>query len=141
MSDKYAAKGATIEHGGAASGAESYAAIDAVQALGVPSDTADLLDASSHDSPSGRKEYVNGLIDSDDLSISIIYDSADAVHELLRAAAGGVAQHFRITLNGPASNTIHTFDALVTGFNIDLPHDGLTTATVTLKRTGADAVT
>lgn len=141
MSDRYAAKGATLEHGGAASGAESYSAIDGIQALGIPSDTADLLDASAHDSPSGRKQYVNGLIDSDDLSVTLLYDSADAVHEALRAAAGGVSQHFRATITGPASNTIHTFDALITGFAIDLPHDGLITATMTLKRDGDDAVT
>lgn len=140
MAIKYAAYGATIEHGLAATLTEAYADIDGVTSLGIPSDSADEIDVTSHDSSGGRKEYINGLIDSEDLSVTIFYDSADTVHELIRAAAGGVAQHFRITINA-VSSTIHTFDALVKSFQIDLPHDGPLTATFTLKRTGADAVT
>ena len=136
MANKYAAKGTVFELGGAASGSESYAVIDGVQTLGIPSDSADELDVTTHDSPGGRKEFVNGLIDSDDLSVSIVYDAADADHAALRVAAGGVAQHFRITLTGPASNTVHTFDGLVKGFAIDLPHDGIQTAAITIKRSG-----
>ena len=141
MADKYAAKGTTFETGGAASGAASWVTVDGVQSLGIPSDTADEIDVTTHDSPSSRKEFVNGLVDSDDLTVSLIYDAAEASHETLRSVAGGVAQHFRVTLTGPASNTIHTFTALVKGFAIDLPHDGAQTATATLKRSGADAVT
>lgn len=140
MANKYAAKGATVEHGGAASATASYSAVDGVQSLGIPSDSADLIDVTSHDSSGGRKEYVNGLIDTDDLSIAIVYDSADTVHEALRAAAGGVAQHFRISLANGTTNDVHTFSALVMGFAINLDHDGAEMATITLKRTGADAV-
>lgn len=135
---KYAAHGTTIEHGGAASGTASYSDIIQVQSLGIPSDTADELDVTSHSSTGGRKEFVNGLIDTDDLSISLIYDAADSVHAALRAAAGGAAQHFKITLPDVGSNNIHTFDALVKSFAIDLPHDGVQTATMTIKRTGAE---
>ena len=135
---KYSAHGTTVEHGGAASGSESYATVVQVQSTGIPSDTADELDVTSHSSTGGRKEFVNGLIDTDDLTVSMIYDAADSTHAALRAAAGQAAQHFKITLPGVASNNIHTFDALVKSFAIDLPHDGVQTATMTLKRTGAE---
>ena len=137
---KYAAKGTVISHGGAASGSPSYSAIGQVQSLGIPSDSADELDVTTHDSTGGRKEFLNGLIDTDDLSVSMVYDAADSVHAALRAAAGGAAQHFKIELTGPASNNTHTFDALVKSFSIDLPHDGVQTATMTIKRSGADTV-
>ena len=138
---KYAAKGTVISHGGAASGSESYSAIGQVQSLGIPSDSADELDVTTHDSTGGRKEFINGLIDTDDLSVTMIYDAADSVHAALRVAAGGAAQHFKIELTGPASNNTHTFDALVKSFAIDLPHEGVQTATMTIKRSGADTVT
>jgi predicted secreted protein len=140
MAIKYAAYGAIIAHGGIASDTATYVNIDGVTSLGIPSDSADEIDVTSHDSAGGRKEYINGLIDSEDLSITIFYDSADAVHEALRAATGGVAQHIKITINA-VSNTIHTFSALVKSFAIDLPHDGPVTATIGLRRTGQDIVT
>jgi len=133
MSEKYSAKGAIISVGGTA--------IDGVQSLSIPSDSVDLIDVSSHSSANARREFVSGMIDSDDLSITLIYDSADAVHETLRTAPGGAALSFVITLAGGLSNDIHTFSALVTGFAIDLAYDGAETATVTIKRTGADTVT
>jgi predicted secreted protein len=140
MANKYAAYGAIIEIGGPASDTASYNAVDGVTSLGIPSDSADEIDVTSHDSAGGRKEYINGLIDSEDLSITLFYDAADAQHEELRAAAGGVAQHVKVTISGPASNTIHTFSALVKSFAIELPHDGPITATVGFRRTGADDV-
>ncbi len=132
MANKYAAKGAIITIGAAV--------IDGVQSLAIPSDTADLIDVTAHDSANNRKEYVNGNVDSDDLSLTMVYDAADTEHETIRAAAGGVAQAFVITLPTVASNNTHTFSALVTGHSIDLAHDGAQIATATLKRTGADTV-
>lgn len=141
MSDKIAAKGVVFEHGGAASGAASWSTIDAHRLDGIPGDTADEIDVTTHDSASGRKEFLNGLVDSEDLSCELIYDAADAVHEALRVAAGGVAQHFRITLPTVASNNTHTFTANVKSFVIGAAYDGEQKASMTLKRTGADAVT
>ena len=133
MALKYAAKGAVITVGGTA--------IDGVQSLSVPSDSVNLIDVSSHDSPSGRHEYVPGMVDSDDLTFDIIYDSADANHEALRVAPGSAALAFVISLANGTTNDVHTFSAFVTGFSISLAFDGAETATVTLKRSGADAVT
>lgn len=138
---KYAAKGAIIEHGGAASGAASYSPIPQVKSFEVPSDQADEIDVTTHDSAGGRKEFLNGLIDSPDFNLEIVYDPADSVHEALRAAAGGDAQHIKITLPGASSNHIHEFDALIKGFSTPTPVDGALMSTVTLKRTGADTVT
>ena len=51
-----------------------------------------------------------------------------------------VSSHDCPSGNG-TTNDVHTFSAFVTGFSISLAFDGAETATVTLKRSGADAVT
>jgi len=128
---KYAANGATITVGGTA--------ISNVVSFGVPSDSADEIDVSDHSSD--RRSFVNGLVDSDDMTIELVYDPADAGQADLRDNVGGAAQSFVITLSGPSASHIHTFTALVKGFAIDLPADGALTATATIKRTGIDTIT
>ncbi len=128
---KYAANGATITVGGTS--------ISNVVSFGVPSDSADEIDVSDHSSD--RRSFVNGLVDSDDMTIEVIYDPADSGQTSLRTGVGGAAVEFVITLSGPTSNNTHTFDALIKGFSIDLPSDGAMTATATIKRTGTDDVT
>ncbi len=128
---KYAANGATITVGGTA--------ISNVVSFGVPSDSADEIDVSDHSSD--RRSFVNGLVDSDDMTIELVYDPADAGQADLRDNVGGAAQSFVITLSGPSASHIHTFSALVKGFAIDLPADGALTATATIKRTGIDTIT
>lgn len=127
---KYAANGATITVGGTA--------ISNVVSFGVPSDSAEEIDVSDHGDD--RRAFVNGLVDSDDMTMELIYDPADAGQTTLRDNVGGSAQTFVITLNGPSASHIHTFSALIKGFAIDLPADGALTATATIKRTGDDTI-
>ncbi len=144
MATKRAAKGLVLEHGGAASGAASWATVVNHRADALPGDEADLLDATTHDSTGGRKEYVPGLIDSEDISVELVYDPGDSVHEALRAASGGVAQHFRMTLpglSGGSGNDIHTFAGFVKGFSPRTAYDGIQMADMTIKRTGVTTVT
>jgi len=127
---KYAANGATITIGGTA--------ISNVVSFGVPSDSAEEIDVSDHSAD--RRSFVNGLVDSDDMTMELIYDPADAGQTTLRDNVGGTAQTFVITLSGPSASHIHTFSALIKGFAIDLPADGALTATATIKRTGDDQI-
>ena len=127
---KYAANGATITVGGTA--------ISNVVSFGVPSDSSDEIDVSDH--ASNRRSYVAGMVDSDDMTIELVYDPADAGQIALRDGVGDAALAFIITLSGPTANHIHTFNALVKGFEIDLPADGAITASCSIKRTGADVI-
>ena len=128
---KYAANGATITVGGTA--------ISNVVSFGVPSDSSDEIDVSDH--ASNRRDYVGGMVDSDDMTIELLYDSADAGQIALRDGVEGTAAlAFIITLAGPATNHIHTFTALVKNFSIDLPTVGAITASCTIKRVVADII-
>ncbi len=127
---KYAANGATITVGGTA--------ISNVVSFGVPSDSSEEIDVSDHSDD--RRAFVNGLVDSDDMTMELVYDPADSGQGTLRDNVGGAAQTFVITLSGPSASHIHTFSALIKGFAIDLPADGALTATATIKRTGDDTI-
>ena len=128
---KYAANGAAITVGGSA--------IGNVVSFGVPSDSSDEIDVSDH--ASNRRTYIGGMVDSDDMTIEMIYDNADAGQILLRDGVDAVAAlAFVITLSGPATNHIHTFTALVKSFTIDLPVDGAITASCTIKRVVGDII-
>jgi hypothetical protein len=128
---KYAANGATITVGGVA--------INNVVSFGVPSDSSDEIDVSDHSS--NRRTYLGGMVDSDDMTIELIYDPEDAGQIALRDGVDAIAAlAFIITLSGPSANHIHTFTALVKGFEIDLPVDGAITASCTIKRTNADDI-
>ncbi len=128
---KYAANGATITVGGTA--------ISNVVSFGVPSDSSDEIDVSDH--ASNRRAYIGGMVDSDDMTIELIYDPADAGQIALRDGVDDVtALAFIILLNGPATFTRHTFTALVKSFTIDLPIDGAITASCTIKRVVSDLI-
>jgi len=141
---KYAANGATVTintHGSddALYSSDNAESISNVVSFGVPSDSSDEIDVSDHSS--NRREYVNGLIDSDDMTIELVYDPADTGQGYLRDYVGSTEKEFVITLSGPAASNTHTFNALVKSFSIDLPADGAITATATIKRVGVDQLT
>ena len=128
---KYAANGAAITVGGTA--------VSNVVSFGVPSDSSDEIDVSDHNS--NRRTYIGGMVDSDDMTIELLYDSADAGQIALRDGVDdATALAFIITLAGPATNHIHTFTALVKSFAIEMPIDGAITASCTIKRIVADVI-
>ena len=140
---KYAANGATITINTHDSDHVDYLESNAVSisnvvSFGVPSDSSDEIDVSDH--ASNRRVYVNGLIDSDDMTIEMVYDPVDTGQGYLRDYVGLTEKEFVITLSGPAASNEHTFDALVKSFSIDLPADGAITATATIKRVGDDTL-
>jgi hypothetical protein len=128
---KYAANGATITVGGTA--------IANVVSFGVPSDSSDEIDVSDH--ASNRRAYIGGMVDSDDMTIELLYDPADAGQVALRDGVDDIAAlAFVIVLSGPGSLNTHTFTALVKSFTIDLPVDGAITASCTIKRVVIDDI-
>jgi hypothetical protein len=96
----------------------------------------ELLKATTHDSSGSFHEYINGFKDSDEISVKVIYDPSNVVHEYLRAAHGGTAEVFTLVLPDAGAATF-VFSALVRGFSVDAPVEGILEATYVLKPTGA----
>jgi len=94
------------------------------------------LDATDFDSPSGVREYVNGLSSFEDGSFVMNYDPDNATHLLLVAAQGGAVQKFKAVYD----NRQKLFDALVKACSDPVEVGGIMKMTVTIKRTGAETV-
>lgn len=97
----------------------------------------DDIDVSSHDSPSGWREFVAGMKDGGELSMEINYDPA--LHGTLISAVGVERQH-RFTLPDAGAAQIE-FDGYISGFQAGAPYDDKLSATCSVKVSGAVTVT
>ena len=97
---------------------------------------AEELDATDFDSPTGFREYVNGLQAFEDGSFVMNYDPDDTTHLALVAATGGAARKFKAVYD----NRQKIFDALIKAVSDPAEVGGIFKATVTIKRTGAETV-
>ncbi|MBX7237671.1 MAG: hypothetical protein K1X65_25065 [Caldilineales bacterium] len=130
---KYAAFGTTLKKGAVA--------IAQVRDIDGPALDSNIIEATSHDDTDGYNTFVQGLKDAGEISLSIAYDPAGVTH---KNASGGLLYEYEqgsisaYTLVFPdAGLTEWDFNALVKSFKPTAPVDGLLTADVTLKISGA----
>lgn len=110
--------------------------LDEVFNISGPSESADTLDVTSHDSADGFKEYIAGLKDGGEVNFEanlIVGDSTGqiAMHTDFQA---GSAKTLIITL--PGSTATITGTAICTKFEFTFPHDGPARISGTVKFTG-----
>lgn len=92
------------------------------------------IDVSAHDSPDNSKEFVPGMVDPGEVSMTINWDSAEATHQDVRDDIYvDSVRTYRI--EEPDGSTV-TFDGFVTGFENARPVDDKLTADITMKVTG-----
>jgi len=101
-----------------------------------PTTSADQIDVTSHDSISGFRQYIRGLVDPGTLTFDLFYDGNDASHKALMEDLSNVEVPEEWTLIFSDSTQI-TFDAKTNGFEFNVPVDGALTVSVTLQVTGA----
>lgn len=131
---KYAANGATISI--------ATNAVGNLVSFNISGDSADEIDVSSH--ASEYRDFVSGLVNTDDMTIEMVYDPSDVGQAYLRDNIGTVTTGSPgavvITLSGPSASHVHKFNALIKSFSIDVPHDGALTASATIKRVGDETL-
>lgn len=116
--------------------AATFNDIPNIRTFNIPPDMADLIEVTSHSSPDRRKEYLAGLIDSDELTIPFWFVPTNVHHRWLRDNAGAVeAINFQIELT---DGTLIDFAAILRGVSIGAPVEGAYDGMITLKRTGAN---
>lgn len=98
----------------------------------LPSESAEDIDVTSHSSPGARKEYISGLVDSDEMSLPIKYDPAEDHHNYFRDNIGA-SVNLRTTWKDGSTTT---FAALIKGFTRGAPVNGVYTASITFRKTG-----
>lgn len=128
------AQGIVISRG-TGSGPITYTAIPEIKSFSGPGGSASVIDVT--DLASTAKEKRMGLADEGQLQLTINYIPDNTVHMALRAdRAARTKVPFQIAFTD-AGDTLWTFQAYVTGFNVTGGVDGVVEATVTLEITGA----
>lgn len=140
MATKKFAHGAKLSIGDGGTPTEVFTKIGNVQDITLPSSAADLVDVTDHDSPNGRREYIGGLIDSDEMTVTINWDPEDAVHSDVESRVGENA-NFKLELANKltptGTGTVYAFNALIRKFVGKAPVNGVHTADITLKPSGS----
>ena len=117
-----------------------YTDIAGVRDISGPSMSQDTIEASSRDN--NWKEFVGGQVDGGEITFDIVYDPDTVTHSagsaggavllLITGTKGTYKLSFADTTPATAS-----FSALVTKFTPKAPYNGLQSADVTLKISGA----
>lgn len=139
MAEKYAAKGSAISIGDSTDGASTiYTPIPSFRSIGNSGGEAERIDVTTHDSVGGRREFRQGFKGEVTVTFEIIYDPADATHQLLAELFdSGERRDFRVTLTDADASEID-FVAFVNNFPIpNLPIDDAMTLEVALTVDGA----
>lgn len=117
--------GTTITVGGSAVGETTITG---------PEMTSDALDATTHSSTSAWREFINGLKTGGDVTLEGNYIPVDPGQSAIQAALGGAAVAVVITLPSALGTT--SFNAIVTAWARQSPHDDIVKFTATLTSTG-----
>jgi len=138
MTNAIAAYGTLLKTGDGGS-PETFTTIAEVTNIGGPSLKLDAIEATSHDSTEGWREFIGGLLDGGEVTFDVNFIPTNATHD---ASTGLVADmvartHRNFELVFPdTSETTWSFTALVTNFQSNEPVDNKLSASVTLKVSG-----
>lgn len=135
--------GIQIRVGATAAAATATVLLGNCTEIPFPPVTRESIDVTSHDSPGGVREYIPGLKDTGELSITMQFIPGDATHDhirLMQDVAMNVQADFLFEITyAQMSGTPPrcSFRAFVTGFEGDGPFDAPLTGTLMLRPTTA----
>jgi len=119
---------------------ETFATVAEVHDISGPGIKLDLIEATHHESPDATREFLPGLKDLSEVTFEIAFVPTNATHSLttgfLKDWKDRTKRNYQLVFpdTGP---TTWAFSGYVTGFNVKAPVDGLLTADVTIRLTGA----
>lgn len=123
--------GATVSVGGTS--------FTEVTSIGVPSLTGEVIDVSTHGSTDRWREFIRGMRDAGEFSITMKYVAGSTIDDACIAAiTSDSATAVVITAAAATGTETLTISAFGTSYDVnDLEFDGEQTATLTLKPSGA----
>jgi len=138
MSDAISAFGTLLKMGDGGT-SESFTTIAEVSDIKGPKLSLDPIDVTNHSSAEAWREFVGGLLDAGEVSLSINFMPADATHDystgIISKLTDRGKHNFQMVFPDDG-NTTWSFTALVTAFESSEPIDDKLAADVTLKITG-----
>jgi len=125
-----AAFGATASVGGVA--------LSEVTSIGIPSLTGEVIDVSTHSSPNRYREFIRGMRDAGEFTITMQYTAGSADDDAcILAVNADVTTAVVLTAAAASGTEDFTISALGTNYTVnDLEPDNSQTATLTLKPSG-----
>lgn len=119
-------------------GAGTYAVIANVSDLSGPSRSREAIEVTAHDSPNQYREFVKGLKDGGEVTITLNYNPANNTHSALDAdfEEDTLRSYQIIVLPGEADEHTWTFSALITAIGDEFPIDNRMEREVTFKISG-----
>lgn len=122
--------GATISVGGVA--------FTEVTSIGIPSLTGEVIDVSTHGSTNRWREFIRGMRDAGEISVTMKYTAGSAIDDACIAAiTADVGTAISLVAKAASGTETITFSAFGTDYSVnDLEIDNDQTATLTLKPTG-----
>jgi predicted secreted protein len=118
---------------------EVFTTIAEVTNIGGPGLALDPIDVTSHGSTAGWREFIGGLLDGGEVSMTINYVPTAGTHDattgLIADKVARTVRNFQLVFPD-SGNTTWSFSALVASFEPGEPVDAQLSAEVTLKVTG-----
>ena len=120
-------------------GPEVFTTVAEVTDISGPSMTLDPIDVTSHDSTAAYREFIGGLLDAGEVTLTINYVPTAGTHDattgLIADMVARVVRNFQLVFPDSGTTT-WSFAALITAFEPAEPIDDKLAADVTLKLSG-----
>lgn len=115
-------------------GEGDFEPIAQIESLSGPGMEREEIDVTAHDSPDAWREYVFGLKDAGEVDVDLNF-SPNRHAELLEDYNSHFPRRYKIVWPDPF-NTVWGFDAGLTSFEVEAPHDDKLEASATFKLSG-----
>lgn len=143
MSDAYIGYGLDFQRGDGAD-PEVFTTVAEVYALSGVGATRNQVDVTHYNSPDGHREFINGLKESNEITISMAFlpdnTTQDQASGILSEFEDGGVTNYKIILPNVAGSEI-TFAAICTSWNMTADIEDRVTADVSFKPSGKVTVT
>ncbi|MDT0305062.1 phage tail tube protein [Streptomonospora wellingtoniae] len=118
-------------------GAGTFAPIGNVGNFGGPNSERETYDVTAHDSASNFREFIGGLVDGGEVSVEVHYDPAK--HDTLYGDFKN-PDPVSYEMESPEGE-VWAFDAVLNGWEREMPVDGQMAATITWQVSGEPIIT
>ncbi|MFM9563246.1 MULTISPECIES: phage tail tube protein [Streptomyces] len=124
-------------------GSGSFVTVGNVDDISGPGRSREAIEVTAHDSPDQYREFVKGLKDGGEVTLTINYDPANATHSALDAdfEEKDLRDYQVVILPGTADEYTWEFHAMITDLSDEFPHDDKMAREVTVKISGKPVLT
>lgn len=131
--------GTLLKIGDGATPTEGFTTIAEVKDIGGPKLKADTAEATSHSSTDGWDEAIATILRGGEVPFDVNWIPTNATHSLstgiLKDFNARTRRNFKIVFPD-AGNTTWQFSAIIVGFEVEAPVNGILKSSITLKITG-----